>query len=409
MIQRAIIAGLTSTGVDVADLRISPAAVTRHVLKTQGLAAGVHVGVSSLDPEMVLVRVFEWPGNQMTAGLQREVEKHFSRQELRRATFGEVGDTTYPARVRESYAQDILDVIDLERVRARRFRVAIDYGYSPASFTLPLVLGPLGVEAIGIRGYVAEEPAGDELDPANARRIVTGVGADLGVVLDGAAERLLLVDERGEQVPTDLGLLLVARLLAASGREGHVAVPVTASRLLDDVVAGSALSVIRTQHSVSELTRAATREGVVLAAAPTGGFVFPDVVPGYDAVTALCKLLELLATEEQPLSALVAALPRPTLLHRAVPCPWGRKGLVMRLLNEQLASRRLDLMDGVKAYDERGWVQVLPDPDEPVVHLYAEGGTPELSEELVTEVAESVETIVQGEDAERRTLEQASS
>ena len=66
MIQRAIIAGLTSTGVHVADLRISPAAVTRHVLKTQGLQAGVHVGRSSSDPEVIQVRVFEWPGNQMT-------------------------------------------------------------------------------------------------------------------------------------------------------------------------------------------------------------------------------------------------------------------------------------------------------------------------------------------------------
>ena len=156
-------------------------------------------------------------------------------------------------------------------------------------------------------------------------------------------------------------MLLVAQLLARSGREGQIAVPVTATGLVEEVVAGSSLSVVRTPHSVSELTRAATRDGVVLAAAPTGGFVFPDVVPGYDAVTALCKVLELLAPEQEPLSTLVAALPRPTLLHRAVPCPWGRKGLVMRLLNEQLASRRLDLMDGVKAYDDRGWVQVLPD------------------------------------------------
>jgi mannose-1-phosphate guanylyltransferase/phosphomannomutase len=184
---------------------------------------------------------------------------------------------------------------------------------------------------------------------------------------------------------------------------------VTATARIDEVVAGSSLSVIRTQHSVSELTRAATEDDVVLAAAPTGGFVFPDVVPGYDAVTALCKLLELLAPEERKLSTLVAELPRPTLVHRAVPCPWGRKGLVMRLLNEQLASRRLDLLDGVKAFDDRGWVQVLPDPDEPVVHLYAEGATPELSEELAAEVTTAVEAIVQGEEVERRTLEQASS
>jgi mannose-1-phosphate guanylyltransferase/phosphomannomutase len=409
MIQRAIIAGLTSTGVDVADLRISPAPVTRHVLKTQGLAAGVHVGVSSLDPEAVQIRVFEWPGNQMTDGLQREVEKYFTRQELRRATFGEVGDTTYPARVRESYAQDIVDAVDVERVRQRRFRVAIDYAYSGATFTLPLVLGPLGVEAIGIRNSILEDAVEDELDPLNVRRIVTGVGAELGVVFDRAAERLRLVDERGDPVSANVGMLLVAQLLARAGRAGQIAVPVTATGLVEKVVEGSSLSVVRTPHSVSELTRAATQEGVVLAAAPTGGFVFPDVVPGYDAVTALAKILELLAPEEGPLSTLVAALPRPTILHRSIRCPWGRKGLVMRLLNEQLASRRLDLMDGVKAFDDRGWVQVLPDPDEPVVHVYAEGETPELSEELAAEVSASVEAIVQGDDAERRIVEQASS
>ena len=117
----------------------------------------------------------------------------------------------------------------------------------------------------------------------------------------------------------------------------------------------------------------------MLAAAPTGGFVFPEVVSGYDAVTALCKMLELLAGQERPVSELVAELPRPTLVHSALPCPWSRKGLVMRLLNEYLAPRRLDLSDGVKAYDERGWVQVVPDEDEPLVQLYAEGETEELT------------------------------
>ena len=137
--------------------------------------------------------------------------------------------------------------------------------------------------------------------------------------------------------------------------------------------------------------------------------MFPDVVPGYDAVTALCKVLDLLAAQDETLSAVVASLPRPTLVHRALPCPWTRKGLVMRLLNENLASRRLDLLDGVKAYDERGWVQALPDPDEPFVHVYAEGATEELSEELADEVAAWVGAIVEGDELPARTVEQASS
>ena len=92
-------------------------------------------------------------------------------------------------------------------------------------------------------------------------------------------------------------------------------------------------------------------------------------------MASLAKLLELLAPVGRPLSELVAELPEPTLIHRRLACPWAKKGLVMRVLNERLAGRDLDLTDGIKLLDERGWSQVLPDPDEPLVHLYAEGET----------------------------------
>ena len=74
----------------------------------------------------------------------------------------------------------------------------------------------------------------------------------------------------------------------------------------------------------------------------------------------------------------------------------------MRVLNERLADHHLDLTDGIKVFDERGWTQVLPDPDEPLLHLYAEGESREASEELAAGLAEIVEQIVQGEaEAER--------
>ncbi len=134
------------------------------------------------------------------------------------------------------------------------------------------------------------------------------------------------------------------------------------------------------------------------------------MVPGYDAVTSLCKLLELLAGVRRPLSELVAAVPQPVLVRRSLDCPWAKKGLVMRLLSEQLADRRLDLMEGIKAFDDRGWVQALPDPDEPVMDVYAEGATAEESALLADEIAHLVQEIVQGDAAPARTgIMQASS
>jgi mannose-1-phosphate guanylyltransferase / phosphomannomutase len=125
--------------------------------------------------------------------------------------------------------------------------------------------------------------------------------------------------------------------------------------------------------------------------------VFPDFLPAYDAMASLCKLLELLAPVKQPLSSLVSDLPASTLVHRQLPCPWAQKGLVMRVLTERLKGRDLDLLDGIKVKDRRGWAQVLPDPDEPLVHIYAEGKDEQASNELERELQALVEEVLQGE------------
>jgi mannose-1-phosphate guanylyltransferase/phosphomannomutase len=79
------------------------------------------------------------------------------------------------------------------------------------------------------------------------------------------------------------------------------------------------------------------------------------------------------------------------------------KGLVMRILNERWAGRNLDLTDGIKVFEDRGWAQALPDPDEPLIHVYAEGQTAESSEELAGELRAIIEDIEQGEAAGART------
>jgi mannose-1-phosphate guanylyltransferase/phosphomannomutase len=409
MIKRAMISGLSSTGVHVEDLRVSPAAVARHLVKSEAHDAGFHVGISPNDPEVIRIQFFEALGVEMSDAMQKEVEKHFTRGEFRRVAASEVGTISYPARVRETYAADLLSTIDAEAVRERRFRIVVDYGFSGASYVLPLVLGPLGVEVVAAHAFTGEGPDHADAAPGLAasigqtKRLVPVVGADLGAVFDRSAERLYLVDEQAREVPVEQALLLFLRLLGSNGRRGKLAFPVTVTSQVERLVENSELEVVRTPTSLPELTRAAAEGGVVFAGAVGGGYVFPDFLPGYDAVASLAKLLELLAPVNRPVSELVSELPEATLVHHQVPCPWALKGLVMRMLNERLAGRDLDLIDGIKLFDERGWAQVLPDPDEPILHLYAEGETRELSEELAREMRELVNEIEQGEAAATRT------
>jgi mannose-1-phosphate guanylyltransferase / phosphomannomutase len=232
------------------------------------------------------------------------------------------------------------------------------------------------------------------------KQLVPAVGADLGVVLDQAAERLYLIDERGREIPVEQSLLLFLRLIGSNGRHGKLAFPITVTSQVDRLLDGSGLEVVRTPASLGDLTKAAAEDGVIFAGAVGGGYVFPEFMPAYDAIASLCKLLELLAPVRKPMSELVAELPASTLVHRQLPCPWGLKGVVMRVLTERLRDRELDLMDGIKVFDDRGWAQILPDPDEPLMHIYAEGRTEEDSTALEEEYRDMVEEIMEREGAE---------
>src|SRR5205085_10040366 len=117
-------------------------------------------------------------------------------------------------------------------------------------------------------------------------------------------------------------------LFCQTGQEGKVAVPVTATSQVEEVV-GDKLEVVRTEATLSGLTQAASADGVIFAGAPGGGFVFPQFLPAYDAIASLCKLLELLAAVAEPVSSLVRQLPRPTLIHRQGQWPWALQGPAM--------------------------------------------------------------------------------
>ena len=247
MIKRAMIAGLNSTGVDVADLRVLPAAVSRHLMKTQGYDAGSTSASARATPRSIEIQFFEQPGIQMTSALEKEVEKHFNRRELRRVPFGDIGQVTYPARVRESYAQDLLSELDADAIRARGFRIVVDYGYSAASFVLPLLLGPLGRRS-GDRARVHDRPGrhrgvAARVDrPCEAARLGDRRRTS-GWSSTGRASACSSSTSRATSCPVEKTLLLFLRLLGADGEAGKVAVPVTVTSRVEELAGEAGLEV----------------------------------------------------------------------------------------------------------------------------------------------------------------------
>src|SRR4051794_11554548 len=400
MIKRAMIAGIVATGVSVEDLRVATAAITRFEVRNTTAPGGFHVKISDRDPERIQIMFFEANGTLASDETRKDGEKHFNRQELRRALLTQLGDLSFPPRVNEAYVSELLANVDVERIRAARFRIALDYAYSSAALVMPSLLRSLRIESFSTHSFMdPDEQAILAADlPAfttQTRRLVEAMGANLGVVFDRAAERVILIDELAREIPPDTALYLLVGLVSKhyAGR-GRIALPANVSRAAEQIAAEHGVEVLHAGITEAGLVEAAARPDVVFAGSPDGGYAFPGVQPGFDAVMSLAKVLELLALEQRPVSELCAEVPESALIHQRAPVPWSLKGLAMRELSERVKDVRVENADGIRVEENGGWAQLVPDPDEPLFHIYAEGVDGDESAQLAQRYRELLDEVL---------------
>ncbi len=175
-----------------------------------------------------------------------------------------------------------------------------------------------------------------------------------------------------------------------------IVLPLTITQLAERLAAESGVEIVRTEVSLPAVARAGSKDDVVFAGSLGGGYIFPQFLPAFDAVMSIGRLLELLALDARPLSEHIAEIPDSSLVHRTLGCPWALKGSVMRTATETLqreAQRdggELSLVDGVRVAREDAWIHLLPDADEPIFHVYAEGADRAQSEHLAETLAGTV-------------------
>jgi mannose-1-phosphate guanylyltransferase/phosphomannomutase len=225
---------------------------------------------------------------------------------------------------------------------------------------------------------------------------VRGSGADLGALIDAGCERLTLIDGRGRVLSDDEAIMAFIELLPMAGEVGRIALPVTASDRTVQRCRERGVELMVTPLSPSGLLEAAASGGVSFAADRRSGYVFPSFLPAFDAAAALARLVSLLEVSPTSLAEIVDATPPMPVLQEDVPTPMEQKGLVMRTLMEQLTEEgaELVLVDGIKAVSDQGWALIVPDPADPVTHVWAEGSDLATSEALVSAYVERIITML---------------
>jgi phosphomannomutase len=389
MFARAATAALQSVGCDVVDVGIVPTPTVQLAVEDLAAAGGLAVTASHNPIEWNALKFIGHTGMFLDADEGSEM-RAFLEREIPRATWDELGGWRQDSLALDRHLQRILNIpfLDVERIRERRFRVALDCVRGAGGNIFPRLLEELGceVDAINLEtdGRFPREPEPVAENLKDLERLVTRTGADVGFATDPDADRLSLVSEAGRAIGEDYTLALAAQLVLRH-RPGTIVTNLSTSRLLDDVASAAGAPLVRAPVGEINVARRMQVEGATIGGEGNGGVILPDVHLTRDAPVAAALILQLLAESETPLSKLADGIGRYSIVKEKVDRPAQPLDEVYSALAERLAAPEVDRQDGLRLAwpEQRRWAHLRPSGTEPIVRVIAEAPTEAEARELV--------------------------
>lgn len=385
----AVTAALQSVGAEVVEVGIAPTPSIQLTVEELEAAGGLAITASHNPVEWNALKFIGADGMFLDAEQGREM-RALLEGEVPRVGWDRLGNVRHDAGAIARHLDRILALsfIDVERIRARRFRVALDCVRGAGGPIFMQLLEELGctVEALNLEtdGRFPREPEPTAENLGELESLVSRMGADLGFATDPDVDRLSLVGNGGRALGEDYTLALATRLVLRH-RPGPVVTNLSTSRLLEDVVDAVGGTLERAPVGEINVARRMQQLGATIGGEGNGGVILPDVHLTRDAPVAAALILQLLAEEARPLDEIAAEIGRYEIVKEKLPRPSTSLDQAYALLVERLRAPEVDRQDGLRLAwpDERRWAHLRPSGTEPIVRIIAEAPTRQEAVQLV--------------------------
>lgn len=380
MLVRAATAGLLSVGCDVVDLgMVATPTLMLAIREDGGAAGGIGITASHNPAEWNALKLAGGDGTFLDADRSAAFQRFLREEEIPRAPWDALGSVSEDPDAARRHLDRILTLshLDVEGLRRRRFRVALDCVNGAGGTVLPRLLESLGCEvtAIGMQpdGRFPRDPEPTAANLADLGRLVQQCGADVGFAVDPDVDRLSLVDGAGVPLGEDMTLALASAVVLRH-TPGAVVTNLSTSRVVEDVAAASGGRAIRAPVGEINVARRMQQEGAVVGGEGNGGVILPALHLTRDALVGAALILQHLLDTGVPLRDAAAAWPAYHIVKEKLSFPREALGRGYRALTEGFAGAEADRTDGLRLawQDAREWVHVRPSGTEPVVRIIAE-------------------------------------
>jgi len=375
LVADSLTAGILACGSRVIRGSGLAAPMTRFAVRHYNAWGGIHVRLDSGQSNHVHLEFFGASGANIDRNAERKLEAAFNSDNFQRAGVNGV-----------EVVQWTSDIARLYFFHGARELLVLGPGKSG-----PLVV--LGAESELMRflggsflSHMGCKVREGGHSPAAVSAGVLDHNADIGVFLGADGEGLVLVDEKGVLVGSEEYRAL-ATWIALGTKGKAIVIPHSTSQAVRDM-AGDQADVVVVKSAPGEVM--AEMKG----RSETDGRVAVQYLLSFDCIQAAARIADYLANRKVNLSQVLGELPVLHYKKLAIPCQWTEKGRVLRELVSQHNDDQMELYEGVKILDDKGWVLVLPDSEKPQFNIYTEGHNEEFAEELAIEFSDKVKSLL---------------
>ena len=284
-----------------------------------------------------------------------------------------------------------LKCINLNRIQRRHFKIVIDAVNGAGAIALPAMLESLGCEVIEINC----EPDGNftrgtEPLPENLTDLfqaVTSHNADVGFAVDPDADRLAVVNEKGEPLGEEYTLVLAADgYLKDTGKNENFVVNLSTSMALEKLTESKNSSVTRSAVGEINVVNKMNEIGSDLGGEGNGGVILRECHLGRDSLVAVSMVLNRMSQTEQSLSEIYQSLPQFEIVKNKVSLDGINPDAFIEKVSSLFDDADKNTLDGVKFTWEDRWVHLRKSNTEPIMRIYAEAPTKNGAEKLVIKI-----------------------
>lgn len=399
MFHRAVVAALQAVGCEVIDVGLAPTPTIQLAVEHHRAAGGLAITASHNPIEWNALKFIGPSGLFLDA-----VEGAAMRAVMEGASAGgaggsgglrgvwaqwdELGGVRCDGEAIERHIGRVLALpfVDVEGIRRRRFRVALDCVRGAGGAIMPQLLERLGCEVVAIHletdGRFPRPPEPVAANLGELEQLVRSAGADIGFATDPDVDRLALVSDAGAAIGEDWTLALAARLVLRY-RPGPVVANLSTSRIVDDVAEEAGTRVVRAPVGEVNVALRMRAEGAAIGGEGNGGVMLTELHLGRDAPVGVALVLQMLLEDNEVLSRIVARYPQYTIVKDKLDRPNAPLGTVYDSLRNAFPDAEVDTQDGLRLSWRDRWVHVRPSGTEPIVRVIAEAPNERQARELV--------------------------